>query len=117
VGDAGIAWVRPSPESIEAFGIKHRARDLAKKANVLIVPRTKGLVKNKDEATKEAKRIGFLIILKATEGGSRIGLITCSNVKEVREGFRIVQSRGKTLFKNLGVFIEAFYLASYYIKV
>lgn len=117
VFDAGIAWVGPSPESIEAFGIKHTARDLAEKANVPIVPGTKGLVENEDEASIEAERVGFPVMLKATGGGGGMGLITCSKVEEVREGFRMVQSRGKTLFKNPGVFIEAFYPASHHIEV
>jgi urea carboxylase len=117
VGDAGIAWVGPSPESIEAFGIKHTARKLAEKANVPIVPGTKGLVEDEEAAAKEAERIGFPVMLKATGGGGGMGLITCNQVEEVREGFRMVQSRGKTLFKNPGVFIEAFYPASHHIEV
>jgi urea carboxylase len=117
VGDAGITWVGPSPESIEAFGIKHTARDLAEKANVPIVPGTKGLVEDEEAAAKEAERIGFPVMLKATGGGGGMGLITCNKVDEVREGFRMVQSRGKTLFKNPGVFIEAFYPASHHIEV
>ncbi|KAH3916694.1 hypothetical protein HBI56_049060 [Parastagonospora nodorum] len=117
VGDAGIAWVGPSPESIEAFGIKHTARALAEKANVPIVPGTKGLVEDENAAVKEAERIGFPVMLKATGGGGGMGLITCNKIEEVREGFRMVQSRGKTLFKNPGVFIEAFYPASHHIEV
>jgi len=117
VGDAGIAWVGPSPESIEAFGIKHTARALAEKANVPIVPGTKGLVEDENAAVKEAERIGFPVMLKATGGGGGMGLITCNKTEEVRDGFRMVQSRGKTLFKNPGVFIEAFYPASHHIEV
>ncbi|EUC36371.1 hypothetical protein COCCADRAFT_88282 [Bipolaris zeicola 26-R-13] len=117
VGDAGIAWVGPSPEAIEAFGVKHTARELAEAASVPIVPGTKGLVENEEEAAKEAERIGFPVMLKATGGGGGMGLITCNKVEEVRDGFRMVQSRGKTLFKNPGVFIEAFYPASHHIEV
>ncbi|RAR01029.1 pyruvate carboxylase subunit a [Stemphylium lycopersici] len=117
VSDAGIVWVGPSPEAIEAFGVKHTARDLAEKANVPIVPGTKGLVEDEEAAAKEAERIGFPVMLKATGGGGGMGLITCSRVEEVRDGFRMVQSRGKTLFKNPGVFIEAFYPASHHIEV
>jgi urea carboxylase len=117
VGNAGIAWVGPSPESIEAFGVKHTARALAEKADVPIVPGTKGLVEDEDAATREAERIGFPVMLKATGGGGGMGLITCNKMDEVREGFRMVQSRGKTLFKNPGVFIEAFYPASHHIEV
>lgn len=64
VSEAGLVWVGPSPEAIEAFGIKHTARDLAAKADVPIVPGTKGLVKDEDEAAKEAERISFPVMLK-----------------------------------------------------
>jgi urea carboxylase len=117
VGNAGIAWVGPSPEAIEAFGIKHTARELAERANVPIVPGTKGLVEDEEAAATEAERIGFPVMLKATGGGGGMGLITCNKAEEVREGFRMVQSRGKTLFKNPGVFIEAFYPSSHHIEV
>lgn len=46
-----------------------------------------------------------------------MGLITCDNVKEVQEGFKMVQSRGQTLFKNPGVFIEKYFPASHHIEV
>ncbi|KAF2856447.1 hypothetical protein T440DRAFT_463785 [Plenodomus tracheiphilus IPT5] len=117
VENAGIAWVGPSPGSIEAFGVKHTARGLAENADVPIVPGTKGLVENEDIAVKEADRIGFPVMLKATGGGGGMGLITCNQTDEVREGFRMVQSRGQTLFKNPGVFIEAFFPASHHIEV
>lgn len=56
---AGLAFVGPSPESIEAFGLKHTARDLATKAGVPIVPGSKGLVKSEEEAVATAKELGF----------------------------------------------------------
>jgi acetyl/propionyl-CoA carboxylase alpha subunit len=74
-------------------------------------------VGDEEAAAREAKRIGFPVMLKATGGGGGMGLITCNKVEEVHEGFRMVQSRGKTLFKNPGVFIEAFYPASHHIEV
>jgi acetyl/propionyl-CoA carboxylase alpha subunit len=46
-----------------------------------------------------------------------MGLITCDDVREVREGFKMVQSRGQTLFKNPGVFIEKYFPASHHIEV
>ncbi|KAF2202993.1 hypothetical protein GQ43DRAFT_291604 [Delitschia confertaspora ATCC 74209] len=117
VGESDIAWVGPSPESIQAFGVKHVARDLAQKAGLPIVPGTKGLVENEEAAVKAAEELGFPVMLKATGGGGGMGLVTCSRTEEVREGFRTVQSRGKTLFKNSGVFIERFYPASHHIEV
>lgn len=56
---AGIAFAGPSPESIEAFGLKHRARELAIEAGVPIVPGTQSLVKDEDEAVEASKKLGF----------------------------------------------------------
>ncbi|KAL9097725.1 MAG: hypothetical protein Q9165_000051 [Trypethelium subeluteriae] len=117
VKDADVAWVGPSPEAIEAFGIKHTARDLAEKAGVPIVPGTKGLVENEDDAVKAAQSLGFPVMLKATGGGGGMGLVTCSTAEEVKNGFKMVKSRGQTLFKNPGVFIERYYPSSRHIEV
>jgi urea carboxylase len=59
VAEAGLVFVGPSSKCIEDFGIKHTARELAAKADVPIVPGTKGLVGSADEAVEEAERLGF----------------------------------------------------------
>lgn len=59
----------------------------------------------------------FQVMLKATGGGGGMGLITCNNIKEVRDGLAMVRSRGETLFKNSGVFIERFFPESRHIEV
>jgi len=46
-----------------------------------------------------------------------MGLVTCQDEKEVRDGFKTVTSRGKTLFKNPGLFIEKYYPSSRHIEV
>ncbi len=54
-----MVFAGPSPESIETFGLKHTARELATKAGVPVVPGTKSLVESEDEAIKESNRLGF----------------------------------------------------------
>ncbi|KAL5049542.1 hypothetical protein BDW71DRAFT_150423 [Aspergillus fruticulosus] len=117
VASAGLVFVGPSPESIEAFGLKHTARELATKAGVPIVPGSQGLVTSEDEAVTVAQSLGFPIMLKATAGGGGMGLLTCNTEKEVRESFQTVQSRGEALFKNAGLFIERYYPSSHHIEV
>ena len=101
----------------KAFGIKHTARGLAEKANVPIVPGTKGLVDSQEDAVAEADKLGYPIMLKATGGGGGMGLVICNNANEVNDGFKMVQSRGEQLFKNPGMFIERYYPASRHIEV
>lgn len=112
-----MVWVGPSPESIESFGLKHTARDLATQAGVPIVPGSKGLVTSEEDAVKESERLGFPVMLKATAGGGGMGLATCQNTREVREAFEMVKSRGENLFKNAGMFMERFYPDSHHIEV
>ena len=57
------------------------------------------------------------VMLKATAGGGGMGLAACKNVEEVKESFETVKSRGETLFKNAGIFIEKFYPESRHIEV
>ncbi len=54
-----MVFVGPSPDSIESFGLKHTARQLATKAGVPVVPGTDGLIESEDEAVKESTRLGF----------------------------------------------------------
>ena len=112
-----MAWVGPSPESIEAFGIKHTARDLAQKAGVPIVPGTQGLIASEGDAVKESEKLGFPVLLKATAGGGGMGLSIAHSAEEVKKSFAMVKSRGENLFKNSGMFIERFYPDSHHIEV
>lgn len=56
-------------------------------------------------------------MLKATAGGGGMGLLACKDEAEVRKSFKTVQSRGETLFKNAGLFIERYYPSSHHIEV
>jgi len=112
-----MVWVGPSPESIESFGIKHTAREIAAKAGVPIVPGTQGLISSEEDAINESERLGFPVMLKATAGGGGMGLAICQNVKEAKDSFAMVRSRGENLFKNAGMFIERYYPDSHHIEV
>jgi urea carboxylase len=56
-------------------------------------------------------------MLKATAGGGGMGLLTCQSEEQVKESFKTVQSRGETLFKNSGLFIEKYYPSSHHVEV
>lgn len=57
------------------------------------------------------------IMLKATAGGGGMGLQVCRDEEQVRNSFATIVSRGETLFKNAGVFLERYYAESRHIEV
>ncbi len=104
---AGIAFIGPSADQIRAFGLKHRARELASAAQVPMTPGT-GLLSDLAQALNEAQAIGYPVMLKSTAGGGGIGLTRCQTPDELTHAFESVQRMGKTFFSDGGVFIERY---------
>lgn len=56
-------------------------------------------------------------MLKATGGGGGMGLEVCHDSAAISAAFTVVKSRGASLFKNTGVFMEKYYPSSRHIEV
>ncbi|HUN70537.1 MAG TPA: acetyl/propionyl/methylcrotonyl-CoA carboxylase subunit alpha [Burkholderiales bacterium] len=71
---AGIVFIGPAPQAIAAMGDKSAAKRLMEKAGVPLVPGYHG--ENQDPAflKKEAQRIGFPVLIKASAGGGGKGM-------------------------------------------
>jgi len=105
--DNGIVFIGPTSVQIEAFGLKHRARELAAAAGVPMTPGT-GLLKSVGEALQSAERIGYPVMLKTTAGGGGIGLMRCDSSADLARAYDSVQRLGEQFFRDGGVFIERF---------
>ncbi len=108
VTEAGLVFIGPTVENILAMGDKLASRELMKKAGVPTVPGTEGAVPDAETAKKEAERIGYPVILKASAGGGGKGIRVVHDPKELASAFRACQSEGKNYFKDDRVFIERF---------
>ena len=95
VVQAGARWVGPRAETIEAMGLKHRARELAEEVGVPLVPGSKGLMRDLEEAVAVAEDIGYPVMLKSTAGGGGMGLVVCNSADEVRVRFPATQARAQ----------------------
>ncbi|TVZ89081.1 5-oxoprolinase/urea amidolyase family protein [Streptomyces sp. BK340] len=103
--DAGIVFVGPTPEQLELFGAKHTARAAAEAAGVPLAPGT-GLLTGLPEALREADRIGYPVMLKATGGGGGIGMSACRSAAELTEAWERVHRVAVASFSSAGVFLE-----------
>ena len=66
---AGIRFIGPHPHAIKVMGSKLAAKDAVAKRNIPMVPGTEGAVSDPEEAKREAERIGFPLLIKASAGG------------------------------------------------
>ncbi|RWR34458.1 5-oxoprolinase/urea amidolyase family protein [Sinirhodobacter populi] len=104
---AGIAFIGPRPEHVEAFGLKHTARELAKAAGVPLLPGS-GLLSDADAAAAEAARTGYPVMLKSTAGGGGIGMSLCPDEAALRAAFAGVQRTASASFGDARVYLERF---------
>ena len=105
---AGLTFIGPTVDNILAMGDKLASRELMKKAGVPTVPGTDDAVADSAAAEREAARIGYPVILKASAGGGGKGIRVVHDPKELASSFRACQSEGKNYFKDDRVFIERF---------
>ena len=108
VEDAGIAFIGPRPETIDALGDKTKARDLARAANVPIVPGTPGPISSYEAAEPFIKEVGFPVIIKAAMGGGGRGMRVVWSMNDFQASFERAVSEARSAFGDPTVFIERF---------
>ncbi len=103
-----IDFIGPTPEAMDLLGDKNRARDIARKAKVPVVPGSDGLLSDEDEALKVAHDIGFPVLVKATAGGGGKGMRVAANDLVLKTAIQQAQSEAKAAFGNDGVYLEKY---------
>ena len=116
LAEHGIRLIGPRPEHLDAFGLKHKAREIAERSGVPLLPGS-GLLETIDEAVCEAERIGFPVMLKSTAGGGGIGMQLCHDVATLRERFASVQRTARASFGDARVYLERFVARARHIEV
>lgn len=108
VEKAGLIFIGPSPEVIDALGDKVSARKIAIAANVPVVPGTEGAVETFEEVKQFTDKYGFPVIIKAAYGGGGRGMRVVREESELKESFERATSEAKSAFGNGTVFVERF---------
>jgi acetyl-CoA/propionyl-CoA/long-chain acyl-CoA carboxylase, biotin carboxylase, biotin carboxyl carrier protein len=108
VEKAKLTWIGPPPKAIEAMGSKTEARQIMQKAGVPIVPGATEPVKDVEEATKQAKEIGYPIACKAAGGGGGKGFRVAQSEDELEEAFEGASREGEKFFSDPTVYLERY---------
>ncbi|MGY0390637.1 acetyl/propionyl/methylcrotonyl-CoA carboxylase subunit alpha [Nocardioides sp. WG-D5] len=83
--DAGLTWIGPSPEAIDALGDKAKAKQIALKAGAPLAPGLKDPVKDASEIVSFAEEYGLPVAIKAVFGGGGRGLKVARTLEEIPE--------------------------------
>jgi len=109
VMDAGLIWIGPSPEVISLMGDKVRAKEIAIKAQVPVIPGISN-VKNVDAIRKWMKKdnIAFPIMIKAASGGGGKGMVKVEKDDELTVAFSQSRSEAEKAFGDSTLLAEKF---------
>ena len=103
---AGIRFVGPTPEQLDLFGDKVRARELAERCKVPVLPAS-GVV-DVAGALKffDGLGAGAAIMIKAVAGGGGRGARAVETRGEIEEAFKRCESEARAAFGNGALFVE-----------
>jgi len=115
--DAGLLFIGPSPESIEAMGSKTESRQRMQAAGVPVVPGLTEAVKSFDEIEAFARDAGFPIMIKASAGGGGKGMRLVERAEDLRSSYDRVTSEAESFFGDGSVYAEKFITNPRHIEV
>jgi acetyl-CoA/propionyl-CoA carboxylase biotin carboxyl carrier protein len=106
--EAGITWIGPPPEAIEAMGSKTKAREIMEQAGVPIVPGSTEVAPDIEAARKQAEEAGYPVACKAAGGGGGKGFRVAMTPDDLQEAFEGSAREGEKFFSDDRVYIERY---------
>jgi acetyl-CoA carboxylase biotin carboxylase subunit len=104
---AGLTWIGPPPEAMDRMGDKTSARREAIAAGVPVAAGSETL-EDAGHARKEAERIGYPVLLKASAGGGGIGMRVVREASEMEGQFDSARKQAQSAFGVPDVFVEKY---------
>jgi len=108
VTEAGLVWIGPPPEAIEAMGDKIKSRRRMKDAGVPVVPGLVDPVEDARAALAAAETIGYPIALKAAAGGGGKGIRIVRDAAGMEGAFRTASGEARSSFGDGRLYLERY---------
>ena len=109
--EAGLIFIGPNPEAIEAMGSKSKAKTLMEANGVPIVPGYQGADQSVETLKEAASTIGFPVLLKATAGGGGKGMRIVEKAEDIEKAIEAAKRESMNAFGNDELIVEK-YIAS-----
>jgi acetyl-CoA carboxylase biotin carboxylase subunit len=114
---AGLVFIGPSPQAMEAMGDKLSARRTMLAAGVPVVPGTEQPMEDEATLVREAARIGYPVMIKASAGGGGKGIRIVRGEAELRAAAARARSEAEAAFGDGRVYLEKYLSEPRHIEV
>lgn len=105
---AGLVFIGPSAAAIQAMGLKAESKQLMEKAGVPLVPGYHGSDQNPERLQREADRIGYPVLIKASAGGGGKGMRRVEQAADFASALASCQREAINSFGDAAVLIEKY---------
>ncbi len=112
-----IKFIGPTADALRAMGDKAKARELALKARVPVIPGSRSALRDAKEAVKLAKKIGYPVVLKAAAGGGGRGMRIVHHERDLERAFRTAHNEAQRAFGSGELYLEKYLLEPRHVEV
>ncbi|MCK5547866.1 MAG: acetyl-CoA carboxylase biotin carboxylase subunit [Thermoplasmata archaeon] len=111
-----VTFIGPPSSAMNLAGDKANAKETMRKAGMPVIPGSKGLIKDAQEAKPLAKEMGYPVILKATAGGGGRGIRVCNDETELEKNYALAFSEAEKSFGRGDLILEKLIQRSHHIE-
>jgi len=115
--NAGLVFIGPPPSALKAMGLKAEAKQLMERAEVPLVPGYHGADQDPALLKREADRIGYPVLIKASAGGGGKGMRAVSSTAEFDAALASCQREALNSFGDDAVLIERYVTRPRHIEI
>lgn len=106
LAEENIIFIGPRVEHLTMFGDKVNARIQAEKADIPMIPGTKGAVENFADVKAFVDTYGLPVMIKAVNGGGGRGMRNVDHMEDLEEAYHRAKSEAKMAFGDDAVYVE-----------
>jgi acetyl-CoA/propionyl-CoA carboxylase biotin carboxyl carrier protein len=117
VTEAGLVWIGPHPEAIEAMGSKVESRRIMARAGVPVTPGTEKPIGSPGEIPHFARDHGYPVAVKASAGGGGKGFAVANDKTEAEAAFERARREGEAYFGDGSVYLERYLPSPRHIEI
>ncbi|MBN1810159.1 MAG: acetyl-CoA carboxylase biotin carboxylase subunit [Planctomycetes bacterium] len=117
ISAVGVVFIGPPVGAMEVLGDKSKAREIARKAKVPVVPGSDGPVANVDAGLEWARKVGYPVLLKASAGGGGRGMRIVHNDASLAVAFASAKAEAEAAFGDGALYLEKYITTPRHVEI